>query len=127
MILLLLWPHFNSPSRPQEKFSAVVVHFFQACLHCWLTYSSRVCPRPHFPLLRLQQNKLNQAVTVYSLYSADMESVHLQLRATFRNSLRLALSPFSRATCEAFGDVGYRGEDGEVELEVVEGPHISQH
>ncbi|CAN0287171.1 unnamed protein product, partial [Hapterophycus canaliculatus] len=68
-----------------------------------------------------------EAVTVYSLYSADMERVHLRLRATFRNSLRLAVSPFSSAPCQAFSDVGYRGEDGEVEIEVLEGAHRSQH
>lgn len=67
-----------------------------------------------------------QAVTVYSLYSADMERVHLRLRATFRNSLRLPISPFSCAACQAFSDVGYRGENGEVEIEVVEGAHRSQ-
>lgn len=66
-----------------------------------------------------------QAVTVYSLYSADMEMVHLRLRALFRNSIRLPLSPFSDARCEAFADVGYRGEGGEVEIEVVHGPRRS--
>lgn len=69
----------------------------------------------------------SQAVTVYSLYSADMERVHLRLRATFRNSLRLPISPFSSAPCQAFSGVGYRGENGEVEIEVLEGAHRSQH
>ncbi|CAM9632423.1 unnamed protein product [Scytosiphon promiscuus] len=68
-----------------------------------------------------------EAVTVYSLYSADMERVHLRLRATFRNSLRLPISPFSGATCQSFSDVGYRGENGDVEIEVLEGAHRSQH
>jgi len=66
-----------------------------------------------------------QAVTVYSLYSADMERVHLKLRATFRNSLRLPVSPFSAAACRVFSDVGYRGERGQVQIEVVEGGHRS--
>ena len=64
---------------------------------------------------------------MYSLYSADMEHVHLRLRATFRSSLRLAISPVSDVTCEAFADVGYRGEQGSVEIEVVEGSHASGH
>lgn len=68
-----------------------------------------------------------QAVTVYSLYTADMERVYLRLRATFRNSLRLPISPFSSSTCQAFSDVGYRGDRGEVEIEVLEGAHRSQH
>lgn len=66
-----------------------------------------------------------QAATVYSLYSADMEKIHLRLRAVFRSSLRLAISPFVRATCEAFSDVGYRGDKGIVEIEVIQGSHES--
>eukprot|EP00903_Cladosiphon_okamuranus_P015961 g14743.t1 len=68
-----------------------------------------------------------EAVTVYSLYNSDMERVYLRLRATFRNSLRLPVSPFSSATCQTFWDVGYRGENGEVQIEVVEGDHRSWH
>lgn len=59
---------------------------------------------------------------MYSLYSSDMETMHLKLRATFRNCIRLPLSPFSEKSCATFADVGYRGEAGEVELEVLEGP-----
>ncbi|CAM9213147.1 unnamed protein product [Ectocarpus sp. 12 AP-2014] len=68
-----------------------------------------------------------EAATVYSLYTADMERVHLRLRANFRNSLRLPISPFSSSTCQAFSDVGYRGDRGEVEIEVLEGAHRIQH
>lgn len=80
---------------------------------------SRICATAP-PLTPLRY----QAVTVYSLYSADMETIHLGLRATFRNVIRLPLSPFSEAPCDTFEDVGYRGEFGEVELEVVRHPVI---
>lgn len=62
---------------------------------------------------------------MYSLYSADMEKVYLKLRTTFRNRVLLPLSPFSSSSCEAFSDVGYRGEAGEVEIEVVQGSHAT--
>ncbi len=111
-------PIVLSTTRPS---AALLLFVRRACISCCTTTATPQQTTPvHFPY------NPAQAVTVYSLYSADMERVHLRLRATFRNSLRLPVSPFSSAACRTFSDVGYRGDHGQVQIEVVEGARRSE-